>query len=159
VDEPNQALKPEPPEGMYAAKMDDKGRVKLPTDFQTYLAALNQKFFVTSLDRRIARLYPIPLWRETKKKLEEENEHTEEAENLLFTALELGSEAEMDSQGRVLFSPELRRELGMEDQPVRVYVYAGMVEVLNGAQYEKRKTAAIENTDRDRAAMKKKGVK
>ena len=85
---------------MYAAKMDDKGRVKLPTDFQTYLAALNQKFFVTSLDRRIARLYPIPLWRETKKKLEEENEHTEEAENLLFTALELGSEAEMDSQGR-----------------------------------------------------------
>src|SRR5262249_17163697 len=122
---------------MYPARMDDRGRVKLPTAFQEYLTTLNQKLFVTSLDRRIARIYPIPLWRDTKKKLEEENEHTDEAENLLFTALELGSEAEMDAQGRVLFSPELRRELAMEDQPVRVYVYAGMVEVLSGAVFDK----------------------
>jgi len=144
---------------MYPARMDDRGRVKLPTAFQEYLTALNQKLFVTTLDRRIARLYPIPLWRETKKKLEEENDFTDSAENLLFTALELGSEADMDNQGRVLFSPELRRELGMEDQPVRVYAYAGMIEVLNGTEYDKRKTAAVENADRDRAAMKKRGVK
>jgi DNA-binding transcriptional regulator/RsmH inhibitor MraZ len=114
---------------------------------------------VTSLDRRIARIYPIQLWRETKKKLEDETENADAAENLYFNALDLGSEAEMDNQGRVLFSPELRRELAMEDQPVRVYGFAGMIEVLNGTIYDKRKEKAILTTDADRAAMKKRGVK
>jgi MraZ protein len=140
--------------------MDDRGRVKLPTAFQEYLASLeNKKLYVTSLDRRIARIYPIQLWRETKKKLEDETENADAAENLYFNALDLGSEAEMDNQGRVLFSPELRRELAMEDQPVRVYGFAGMIEVLNGTIYDKRKEKAILTTDADRAAMKKRGVK
>jgi MraZ protein len=160
VEEPNQTPKPEPPDGMYPARMDDRGRVKLPTAFQEYLASLeNKKLYVTSLDRRIARIYPIQLWRETKKKLEDETENAGAAENLYFNALDLGSEAEMDNQGRVLFSPELRRELAMEDQPVRVYGFAGMIEVLNGTIYDKRKEKAILTTDADRAAMKKRGVK
>jgi MraZ protein len=160
VEEPNQTPKPEPPDGMYPARMDDRGRVKLPTAFQEYLASLeNKKLYVTSLDRRIARIYPIQLWRETKKKLEDETENADAAENLYFNALDLGSEAEMDNQGRVLFSPELRRELAMEDQPVRVYGFAGMIEVLNGTIYDKRKEKAILTTDADRAAMKKRGVK
>ena len=160
MEEPSHTQKPEPPDGMYPARMDDRGRVKLPTAFQEYLASLeNKKLYVTSLDRRIARIYPIQLWRETKKKLEDETENAAAAENLYFNALDLGSEAEMDNQGRVLFSPELRRELGMEDQPVRVYAYAGMIEVLNGAIYEQRKATAIQNTEQDRAAMKKRGVK
>src|SRR5215472_642471 len=145
---------------MYPARMDDRGRVKLPTAFQEYLGKLeDKKFFVTSLDRRIARIYPISIWRETKKKLEEETENAAAAENLYFNALDLGSEAEMDNQGRVLFSPELRRELGMEDQPVRVYVYAGMIEVLNGATYEQRKLAAMRSPAADRAVLKKAGLK
>jgi MraZ protein len=160
VEEPNQTPKPEPPDGMYPARMDDRGRVKLPTAFQEYLASLeNKKLYVTSLDRRIARIYPIQLWRETKKKLEDETENADAAENLYFNALDLGSEAEMDNQGRVLFSPELRRELAMEDQPVRVYGFAGMIEVLNGTIYDKRKEKAILTTDADRAAMKTRGVK
>jgi DNA-binding transcriptional regulator/RsmH inhibitor MraZ len=124
------------------------------------LASLeNKKLYVTSLDRRIARIYPIQLWRETKKKLEDETENAGAAENLYFTALELGSEAEMDNQGRVLFSPELRRELVMEDQPVRLYAYAGMIEVLNTSTFEQRKATAVQSTAEDRAAMKKRGVK
>jgi len=160
VDESSQTPRPQPPDGMYSAKMDERGRVKLPTAFQEYLGGLeNKKLFVTSLDRRIARIYPIEIWRENKKKLEDETENPSAAENIYFTALDLGSEAEMDNQGRVLFSPELRRELAMEDQPVRVYAFAGMIEVLNGAIYEQRKSAAIATTDQDRAAMKKRGVK
>jgi DNA-binding transcriptional regulator/RsmH inhibitor MraZ len=65
----------------------------------------------------------------------------------------------MDNQGRVLFSPELRRELVMEDQPVRLYAYAGMIEVLNTSTFEQRKATAVQSTAEDRAAMKKRGVK
>jgi MraZ protein len=145
---------------MYPARMDDRGRVKLPTAFKEYLDSLDdKKLYVTSLDRRIAQIYPICLWRETKKFLEDFTADPAAAENLYFNALDLGAEAEMDNQGRVLFSPELRRELGMEDQPVRVYAYAGRIEVLNAPTYDQRKTAAARSPEADRAVLKKAGLK
>jgi MraZ protein len=145
---------------MHDCRLDDKGRLKLPSQFQHFINSLTEKgLFVTSLDRRIAQIYPIRLWRETKKFLEDFTEDPAAAENLYFNALDLGAEAEMDNQGRVLFSPELRRELGMEDQPVRVYAYAGRIEVLNGPTYDRRKTAASQSPEADRATLKKAGLK
>ena len=53
---------------MFPARLDDKGRMKLPTAFQTYFNSLpEKKLFVTSLDRRIAQIYPIAAWRENEK--------------------------------------------------------------------------------------------
>ena|SRR5215471_13529886 len=158
--EPNHTQTPVPPDGMYPARMDDRGRVKLPTAFKEYLDSLeDKKLFVTSLDRRIAQIYPIQHWRETKSFLENFTADPLAADNLYFNALDLGAEAEMDNQGRVLFSPELRRELGMEDQPVRVYAYAGRIEVLNTATYEERKALATRSPVADRALLKKAGLK
>jgi len=160
MDQGNQSPQPEPPDGMYPARMDDRGRVKLPAAFKEYLDLLeDKKLFVTSLDRRIAQIYPIGMWRQTKKFLEDFTADPAAADNLYFNALDLGAEAEMDNQGRVLFSPELRRELGMEDQPVRVYAYAGRIEVLNGATYDQRKTAASKSPEADRATLKRAGLK
>src|SRR5215471_2810976 len=108
----------EPPDGMYPARMDDRGRVKLPAAFQEYLGSFeDKKLFVTSLDRHIGEIYPIRAWRETKKFLEDFTADPAASGNLLFNGLDLGAETEMDNQGRVLFSPELRTELGMVDQP------------------------------------------
>jgi len=158
--EPNHTQTPVPPDGMYPARMDDRGRVKLPTAFKEYLDSLeDKKLFVTSLDRRIAQIYPIQHWRETKTFLENFTADPLAADNPYFNALDLGAEAEMDNQGRVLFSPELRRELGMEDQPVRVYAYAGRIEVLNTSTYDERKAAATRSPAADRAVLKKAGLK
>jgi len=45
---------------MYPARVDDKGRLKLPVGFQQYFAGLQEKkLFVTSLDRRIGQIYSI----------------------------------------------------------------------------------------------------
>ena len=55
------------PRGRYPARLDDKGRCKLPADFVHFFRSLpEQKLFVTSLDRRIAQIYPIALWRENE---------------------------------------------------------------------------------------------
>ena len=55
---------------MYPGKLDDKGRMKLPSVFAEYLAALSyvgqKKLFVTSLDGRIARIYPQEVWRQNE---------------------------------------------------------------------------------------------
>jgi DNA-binding transcriptional regulator/RsmH inhibitor MraZ len=114
---------------------------------------------VTSLDRRIAQIYPIHCWRDTEKFLENYTEDPEAAENLAFNAADLGAEAEMDNQGRVLFSPELRRALGLEDQPVHLYAFGGHIEVLSESLYEERKRAAMVKPVEDRAKLRQRGMK
>ena len=149
----------EPPRGMYPGKLDEKGRVKLPATFQQYFSALREKtLFVTSLDRRIAQIYPIAAWRQNEKVLESYREDPRAARNVAFNAADLGAEVEMDSQGRVLFSPELRRELGIENAPIRLFAYRGRIEVLSEKIYEERKQQAAQNAAEDVSKLEAAGL-
>ncbi|HWB86744.1 MAG TPA: hypothetical protein VG675_21545 [Bryobacteraceae bacterium] len=156
---PQQPLMVEPPRGMYPGRLDEKGRLKLPATFQQYFAALREKtLFVTSLDRRIAQIYPIAAWRENEKFFETYRENPRLARNIAFNAADLGSETEMDAQGRVLFSPELRRELGFDKQPVRLFAYRGRIEVLSESIYEERKRQAAETAQADVETLEAAGL-
>jgi len=149
----------EAPRGMYPGRLDDKGRLKLPAAFQQYFAALREKkLFVTSLDRAIAQIYPMEVWRQNEKFFESYRENVRIARNVSFNAADLGAETEMDGQGRVLFSPELRRELGIENQPVRLYAYRGRIEVLSEAIYEERKREAALTAAEDVALLEAAGL-
>jgi MraZ protein len=145
---------------MYPGRLDDKGRLKLPATFQQYLGALREKkLFVTSLDRRIAQIYPMEVWRQNEKFFESYRANVKTARNVSFNAADLGAETEMDGQGRVLFSPELRRALGIENQPVRLYAYrGGRIEVLSEAIYEERKHEASETPADDVAVLEAAGL-
>lgn len=137
---PEQLPTVELPEGMYPARLDDKGRLKLPVRFQQYFASLLEKrLFVTSVDRATALVYPMQRWRELKAALDGPEVDPQAACNVAFTAAELGSEAEMDGQGRILFSPELRRELGIENHPVRLWAHGGHVSVLSEKTFEEQR--------------------
>jgi len=145
---------------MYPARMDDRGRVKVPATLKEYLEKFEDKrLFVTSLDRRIAQVYPIIFWKQAEKFLETFSEDPDAAENLAFNAADLGAETEMDAQGRILFSTDLRRELGLEDQPVRLYAFNGHIEVLSETIYEERKLAATARPVADRAKLRQAGMK
>ena len=129
---------------MYPSRLDEKGRIKMPVAFQQYFSALpEKKLFVTSLDRRIAQIYPMEVWRQNERFFETYRENPKLAKKIAFNSADLGIEAEMDSQGRITFPPELRRELGMEDQTVRLFAYRGRIEVLSEKIYEERKREAI----------------
>ena len=131
---------------MYPSRMDDRGRVKLPVLFQKYLEKFEDKrLYVTSLDRRIAQVYPIAYWKQTKKFMENYSKDPKVAKHMAFNAAALGAVAEMDAQARVLFSPELRRALRMEDQPVHLYAYRGHIKVFTQAVYEEDELAATAN--------------
>ncbi len=159
-EKPNQVPEIEPPQGRYSARMDDRGRVKLPVAFQKYLEKFEDKrLFVTSLDRRIAQVYPMVLWKQTKNFLENFSEDPEAAENLAFNAADLGQETEMDSQARVLFSTDLRRELNLEGQEVHLYDFGGHIEVLSNAVYGERKQAATMRPVEDFKKLRSKGLK
>lgn len=149
----------EPPRGMYPGRLDDKGRMKVPVDFQQFLSALREKkLFVTSLDRRIAQIYPIAVWRENEKFFETYRDDPRIARNVAFNAADLGAESEMDNQGRILFPPELRRELGIENQAVRLFAYRGRIEVLSEKIYEERKREASQMAADDLAKLESAGL-
>jgi DNA-binding transcriptional regulator/RsmH inhibitor MraZ len=149
----------EPPRGMYPGRLDDKGRMKVPVDFQQFLSALREKkLFVTSLDRRIAQIYPIAVWRENEKFFETYRDDPRIARNVAFNAADLGAESEMDNQGRILFPPELRRELAIENQAVRLFAYRGRIEVLSEKIYEERKREASQMAADDLAKLESAGL-
>ncbi len=149
----------EPPRGMYPARLDDKGRCKLPTSFQQYFAALREKkLFVTSLDRRTAQIYPMAVWRQNEEFFNTHREDARILRNVAFNAADLGAESEMDGQGRILFPPELRRELEIEDKPVRLFAYRGRIEVLSERTYEERKKEAAETPAEDVAKLEAAGL-
>lgn len=145
---------------MYPAKLDEKGRMKFPAVFQTYLEGLPEKtLYVTTLDRRIAQVYPIAVWREVEAFIANFSADPEVAENVSFTATELGSEAEMDSQGRIVFSPELRRELEIENKPVHLYVYNGHIDVLSDEIFQQRRQQASQKPRDDVKKLQGAGLK
>jgi MraZ protein len=149
----------EPPNGMYPARVDDKGRLKLPVGFQEYFAGLpEKKLFVTSLDRRIGQIYPIANWREAKKFLYGQTENSKPARRIAFNAQDLGADSEMDNQGRVLLPPEMRRELGIENQSVRLFHYKGRIEILSETIYQERKREAAGSAEADLETLEGAGL-
>ena len=145
---------------MYPSRLDDKGRLKLPVPFQQYFSALpEKKLFVTSLNRRIAQIYPMSVWRENEKFFETYRDAPRKARNVAFNASDLGADSEMDSQGRILFPPELRRELGIENQPLRIFAYRGHIQVLSETIYQERRRQASETPDEDVDLLEQAGLK
>jgi MraZ protein len=136
---------------MYPSRLDDKGRMKMPAAFQQWISALPEKrLFVTSRDRRIAQIYPIAVWRQNEKFFRENRANIAAVKKIAFNTADLGAEAEMDSQGRITFHPELRRELGLEDQTLRLQAApSGRVDVLSERMYEEQKRLAMSITEEE----------
>jgi MraZ protein len=150
----------EPPRGTYQARVDEKGRLKLPAVFQQYLTDLGEtKVFATSLDVRIARIYPISVWKENEILFEAASDDPEAVEDVAFIANDLGADSDIDSQGRVLVPTELRRMLGIENQPVWLDCYKGRINVYGKDVYEQRKARALTNSGDKLKALERLGFK
>lgn len=150
----------EPPRGIFPARVDDKGRLKLPSVFQQYLNAMGeQRVFITSLDVRTARIYPISVWKENEKFFEDYTEDPQIAEDIAFIANDLGADSELDTQGRLLVPQTLRRTLGIENQPVWLERYRGRINVYSKEIYEERKRRANQEVAEKLRALERKGLK
>ncbi len=115
--------------------------------------------FLTSLDRRIASLYPIAEWRSNEKFFDEFQDNPEAAENIAFNANDLGGDVEMDGQGRITVHPDLRRELEMEGTELHLTTYKGHVQIMTEELYQEQKRAATTNTAADLNVLKKAGLR
>jgi MraZ protein len=148
------------PHGIFQARVDDKGRLKLPSALREYVLRFGEKsVFITSLDHLIARIYPNVIWENNQRLLDEFTEDPEAAADVAFTANDLGADSEMDDQGRVLIPQELRRLLEIENQPVWLEVYQGGINIYGKAIYDERKKRAQEGRAEKLRLMRQKGFK
>jgi MraZ protein len=100
--------------GNYAAKIDDKGRLKIPNAFRALVQERHgSEVFVTSLTGEYVRVYPMPVWLALEEKLARVPS-THPARLRFFDRVNYyGQAADIDSQGRVLIHPRLRDSAGM----------------------------------------------
>jgi MraZ protein len=95
--------------GSAPARIDDKGRLKVPTIFR---GAIQDKkgpdVFVTSLTGDSVRIYPMPVWLEFDKRLSAMPSNHPSRLKFLDRVNYYGQASELDGQGRVIIPAHLR---------------------------------------------------
>jgi MraZ protein len=112
--------------GHEQARIDDKGRLKVPNVFRSLLETkYGRELFLTSLTGDYVRLYPMPVWLEIEAKLGAMPSTHPSRLRFLDRVNFFGQVAELDTQGRVLVPARLRETAAI----------AGDVDVLGQFNY------------------------
>ena len=102
--------------GSYPAKIDDKGRLKIPTAFiKAFVEEQHgaKGVYVTSLTGHSVRIYPMPAWEAVEEKLSKMPSTLPARVRFLDRVNFYGVDTEFDIQGRVLIPARLRDAAGM----------------------------------------------
>ena len=138
--------------GNNPAKVDDKGRLKIPSAFKALLDAANvTELYITSTDGRKAEIWPLPEWEKREKLLADESNMNDSVEKYLNLTSYYGQQVEMDSQSRVVL-PQKLRDRGKLDAEVVVLGKLVYLEVQNEKEFE-LSLGAYEMTAEDRKSV------
>jgi MraZ protein len=95
--------------GNAPARIDDKGRLKVPNAFRLLLETkYGRELFLTSLTGEYVRIYPMPVWLDVEEKLGQMPSTHPSRLRFLDRINYFGQLAELDAQGRVLIPVRLR---------------------------------------------------
>jgi MraZ protein len=101
--------------GNCPAKIDAKGRIKIPNSFRRYIEEkYGREFFVTSLSGEFVRVYPMPEWLEVEKKIAAAPSIDPAITRFTNMVNYYGQAAAMDDQGRLLIHPVVRHASGLD---------------------------------------------
>ena len=95
--------------GNHPARVDEKGRIKIPAEFKrTVDERYGTQFYITSLDGKVAQVYPFEEWRLIEEKLMRLPNFNPTKKKFLARVNYYGQQVEMDAQGRLLIPGILR---------------------------------------------------
>jgi MraZ protein len=101
--------------GSALARIDDKGRLKVPTAFKSFLESkYGRDLFLTSLTGESVRIYPMPVWLEIEEKLGHMPSTHPARLRFLDRINYFGQVGELDAQGRALIPLRLREAATMD---------------------------------------------
>ena len=116
--------------GNCPAKVDEKGRLKIPAVFLDALKEYGNQFYITSTTGESARIYPMKVWSEIEDKLAKVPSQNRAKRKFLMRTSYYGQRVEMDGQGRVLL-PAVLREAAQTKGDVDVFGSLDYLEVIN----------------------------
>jgi MraZ protein len=94
--------------GNHPARVDEKGRLKVPSEFKAELEAQGRECFITSKDGQRAEIYSLKDWEQVEEALAKLPASAAKR-RLLDATNYYGQVVRMDEQGRLLI-PQLLRE-------------------------------------------------
>ena len=143
--------------GNYAAKIDDKGRLKIPNAFRGLIEGTHGKeLFVTSITGEYVRIYPMPVWLAYEEKLASVPSNHPARLKFFDRVNYFGQTAEFDQQGRVLIHSRLRETAGMTGE-VDVFGQYAWLDVWNHERFV-AKLQREPYTDDDARALSEFGI-
>ena len=143
--------------GNHAAKIDDKGRLKIPNAFRALIEKTHgAELFVTSLTGESVRIYPMPVWQALEQKLANTPTTLPARIKFLDRVNYFGQSAEIDAQGRVVIHARLRETAGMDGE-VDVFGHYDRLEVWNHERFITR-LHGDPYTDEDAKALSEFGI-
>lgn len=143
--------------GSTIATMDDKGRLKVPTDFRRVLEErYGPDFFVTSVTGEKALVYPLPVWEEIEGKLSQLPATDPVRQRFLERINYFGAQLRLDGQGRLLMPTVLRERAAMAGEVI-VSAQIDHLEIWNRERFERR-LAEQPFTDDDFRALAERGI-
>ncbi len=143
--------------GNHPARIDEKGRLKIPAEFKRVIdEKYAQKFYITSLDGIVAQVYPFEEWERIEQKLASLSTFNPTKKKFLTRSNYYGQVVEMDGQGRVLV-PQILRESGQIRGEVAVLGNLTYLEVRNMEALQKEITEQA-FTDDDTKTLDELGI-
>jgi MraZ protein len=143
--------------GSAPAKIDDKGRLKLPTQFRRFVdERWGAEMFVTSVLGDSALLYPLPVWEEIEARLAAMPSTDQKRARFLERVSYYGQQVTLDAQGRLVVPPILRASAGMNGEVV-VSAQIDHLVVWNRERFERR-LAEQPFTEDDFRALAERGI-
>jgi len=122
--------------GNHPAKVDEKGRLKVPSAFKQLLDAANvTQFYITSTNGKSAQVWPLPEWEKQEKLLAEYSTMDDAVEKYLNLTSYYGQQVEIDSQARILL-PQILREKARLNAEVSVLGKLIYLDVQNEKDFE-----------------------
>ncbi|RMH18920.1 MAG: division/cell wall cluster transcriptional repressor MraZ [Acidobacteria bacterium] len=143
--------------GSATAKIDAKGRLKVPTDFRRLLEErYGPEVFITSVLGESALFYPLPAWQEIEERLAKVPSSDRTKLRFLERVNYFGQQLQLDSQGRVLMPQPLRDRAGIVGEVV-VSGRLDHLEIWNRERFDK-KLAEEPFTDEDFDVLAQLGI-
>jgi len=143
--------------GSTTATIDDKGRLKIPTEFRR---AIEERYgvdlFVTSVTGEHALVYPLPVWEEIEARLSALPATDRVKDRYLERVSYYGAQGRLDGQGRLLIPAILRTTATIAGEVV-VSARLDHLVIWNRERFERR-LAEAPFTDDDFAALAERGI-
>ena len=117
--------------GHHPARIDDKGRLKIPSAFLGALTESSRDFFVTS------RVYPLHAWTDIEKRLAAVPQAHPARQRFLERVNFFGQVSQVDAQGRILI-PQILRKMASMEGDVAVLGQQNHVAVWNAKRLEEK---------------------